>query len=270
MPAVYAIGDIHGQYDKMVALLNRAGLIDKAGRWTGGDAHLWFIGDFFDRGPQGLETVELVMRLQNQAADAGGSVQAVLGNHDMLILSVYRFSTSRELVASAPRTFSPETFPAEWVDMWMADWLRNGGVPGDLARLTAKHAAWLSHLPALARVGDTLLLHADSGMYTHYGDTIEEINAFFRHLLARGSADEWERVLDAFSEHRAFISPGGPQQAIQFLRMFGCARMVHGHTPLQKFPDHDPAKPLVYADGRCINIDGGLYLGGPGFIYQIV
>jgi hypothetical protein len=27
--------------------------------------------------------------------------------------------------------------------------------------------------------------------------------------------------------------------------------------------------PLIYADGLCINVDGGIYRGGMGFIYKL-
>jgi len=26
---------------------------------------------------------------------------------------------------------------------------------------------------------------------------------------------------------------------------------------------------LIYAGGLCINLDGGMYLDGPGFVYQL-
>ena len=66
-PPVYIIGDIHGQYQQLLGLLRGAGLVDERLDWAGGAALLWFIGDFFDRGPCGVAAVDLVMRLQAQA-----------------------------------------------------------------------------------------------------------------------------------------------------------------------------------------------------------
>ena len=48
---MYVMGDIHGQIDKMRAVLIEAELIDPEDRWVGGAATLWFMGDYFDRGP---------------------------------------------------------------------------------------------------------------------------------------------------------------------------------------------------------------------------
>ena len=49
----------------------------------------WVI--FFDRGPDGLRCLELVMRLQREAEAAGDRVEALIGNHDLLLLSAHHF-----------------------------------------------------------------------------------------------------------------------------------------------------------------------------------
>ena len=51
--AVYIVGDVHGQLIKLIDLLLGAKLIDENRRWIGGSSQLWFLGDFFDRGPHG-------------------------------------------------------------------------------------------------------------------------------------------------------------------------------------------------------------------------
>jgi len=33
-------------------------------------------------------------------------------------------------------------------------------------------------------------------------------------------------------------------------------------------PDDQVTEPLVYAGGLCVNVDGGMYRGGPGFVYR--
>ena len=72
----YIVGDIHGHLGKLIELLTASGLIDEQRRWIGGTANLWCMGDFFDRGPHGIGIVDLLMRLQGEAADAGGAVRA--------------------------------------------------------------------------------------------------------------------------------------------------------------------------------------------------
>ena len=64
------------------ALLRSTNLVTDELRWGGDNATLCFVGDFVDRGPDGIGCIELVMRLQREAADAGGQVIALLGNHE--------------------------------------------------------------------------------------------------------------------------------------------------------------------------------------------
>jgi hypothetical protein len=256
--SLYIIGDIHGQYDRLVDLLRGAGLVNQGLEWSGGAARVWFMGDFFDRGPCGIESVELVMRLQDEARDAGGQVDALIGNHEPLILSALRFGETRN----------------GWGSTFLWDWRRNGGNDEELGRLTERHVEWLSGLPAMALVGDLLLIHADATFYTSYGATIDEVNGAFRALLRGGDADAWDRLLGQFSDRKAFVDsdPDGRARAAQLLADYGGRRIIHGHTPinyvLRCLPE-EVVEPLTYAGGLCVNVDGGMYLGGPGFIYRL-
>ena len=65
--------------------------------------------------------------------------------------------------------------------------------------------------------------------------------------------------------------PDGATRAGQLLADFGGQRIVHGHTPISYMlgrPDALISAPLVYAGGQCVNVDGGMYRGGPGFVYR--
>jgi hypothetical protein len=71
------IGDVHGQFDKLVALLNELGYCERAGAWRHPNRTVIFVGDLIDRGPNQLATVDLVRAM----VDAG-SAQCILGNHE--------------------------------------------------------------------------------------------------------------------------------------------------------------------------------------------
>jgi len=81
---VVAVGDVHGGYDNLVAVLQMVGLVDEEARWVGGKAHLVQTGDLLDRGPQERQVLDLVMRLEKEAKKAGGRVHALLGNHEVM------------------------------------------------------------------------------------------------------------------------------------------------------------------------------------------
>src|SRR6266849_2547370 len=84
--AVVAIGDVHGDFDDFVALLQHTGLIDAQHHWTGNKATLVQVGDLLDRVPKPREVMDLVMALEKEAPKAGGRVVSLLGNHEMMNL----------------------------------------------------------------------------------------------------------------------------------------------------------------------------------------
>lgn len=78
------IGDIHGQVEKLRALLQRLGYRERIGTWQHPDRTAIFVGDFIDRGPHQLETVSLVRRMVD-----GGHALAVMGNHEFNAIAWY-------------------------------------------------------------------------------------------------------------------------------------------------------------------------------------
>lgn len=253
----FVIGDVHGQYEKFVHILKDAELITSDLRWSGADSALWLIGDLVDRGPDGGKVIDLAMRLQREAAEAGGSANTLIGNHDILLLAAFHFG-------DWPRKRRTESFAAIWE--------RNGGNLEDLALLDGRQVAWLCDLPAMTHCGPYLLTHGDTMLYSRYGESVAAVNESFHHLLQTMDPVAWYRLLSEFGEHRVFTSSTGPKRAREFLDQFGGKRIVHGHTPVSRITGEEADEvtaPLIYADGLCIDVDGGMYLGGPGFVYRL-
>jgi hypothetical protein len=254
---IYIIGDVHGHLKKLVKLLQDVQLVDAKYSWKAATATLWFMGDFVDRGPDGIAVLDLVMRLQTEAAAAGGTVASLLGNHEMLLLAAYRFGRRSTGLGSN----------------FLTRWKQNGGNRKDLASLTLHHLDWMAHLPAMALVDDYLLMHADAPFYIKCGCTVEEVNAAFNKLLSRSDALAWEEMLEDFARRGAFMHvTTGEEFARRFLSIFGGRRLVHGHTPISSMlrcPPEKVDRPWIYAGGQCINVDGGMFLGAPGFVYQL-
>jgi hypothetical protein len=71
------IGDVHGEYDKLVELLSHLGYSESDGAWAHPSRTAIFVGDLIDRGPKQLETVHLV-----RAMVESGWAQCILGNHE--------------------------------------------------------------------------------------------------------------------------------------------------------------------------------------------
>lgn len=252
---VFVVGDLHGMDRRFDQLLHEAGLTDVAGAWSGGRDELWCLGDLVDRGPGGWRIIATLRRLADEAADAGGHVSSVIGNHEVLLLAA---RTMPDQPSSGPFA----TF--------LGDWHANGGRDGDLARLTEADAAWLARLPALARVGDALLIHADAGLYLSLGATLGEANERMTAILAEPDPVVWDGILGVMSERYSLRDD--PGLAPRLLARFGGRRILHGHTPIARFTQADPARvdaPHVYAGGLAVALDPGMPLGGPGFLHQL-
>ncbi|WP_340559602.1 metallophosphoesterase [Streptomyces sp. GSL17-111] len=261
---LYVVGDVHGYLDELRAALREAGLVDAEDRWAAGNTRLWFLGDFTDRGPDGVGVIDLVMRLSAEAAAAGGYCKALLGNHELLILGAKRFGDTP--VDSGAGTAS-----------FQAAWLLNGGQRGDMERLEEHHLQWMSRLDAMTLADDHLLLHSDTSAYLEYGETIGAVNDAITEALERRDADETWDLFRKFTKRFAFRDEEvGPRAARELLDTYGGRRIVHGHSPIPYLlgdvpPVEDDAEgdneprvigPHVYADGLAIAMDGGVTMAG--------
>jgi hypothetical protein len=255
----WVIGDVHGHRSELVAALRATGLVDENESWCAGDARLWFLGDFFDRGDDGVAVVDLVMSLGEQAGDAGGSVRALLGNHEILTLGMHRFGDTE-----VPSDFGPRSFERSWQ--------LNGGQDADQAALTDEHLAWLTGLPVLAQVDDYLLMHSDTIEYFGWGDTVEEINDSVRRVLAGDDITEWWECWRRMTTRYAFRGPAGGEVADKVLAALGGSRIVHGHSVIADQLGVRPSDvdgPCLYADGRVLGVDGGVFVGGPCLVVRL-
>ena len=72
------IGDVHGHACKLKALLRRLGCAERDGAWrhTEPSRTAVFVGDYIDRGPAQVETIEIVRRMVDK-----GTARAIMGNH---------------------------------------------------------------------------------------------------------------------------------------------------------------------------------------------
>ena len=142
LPAVdslYVMGDVHGEFDRLLGVLRAAGLVDAGERWTGGRAHLVLLGDLFDRGPDVTRTLWFLYGLQAEAREAGGAVPVVLGNHEIMVMTRdLRYVSAKELsLAELRGTSYTRLF--------------------DVRRSVL--GRWLASRPAVLRVGPVLLAH---------------------------------------------------------------------------------------------------------------
>jgi hypothetical protein len=268
---LYVVGDVHGYLDELLAALAEQGLIDDKGQWAAGNTRLWFLGDFTDRGPDGIGVIDLVMRLSAEAAAAGGYCKALMGNHELLLLGARRFRDTPVNSGAGTATFQ-------------AAWLLNGGQKTDMERLQDVHLQWMSRLDAIEKEDAHLLMHSDTTAYLDYGSTIDDVNDTIHQILNRNDADECWDLFRKLTKRFAFRDEGGPEAVQELLSRYGGQRIVHGHSPIPYLlgdvgtedasDDEDDTGPVVegphvYADGLAIAMDGGVTMAGKLLVVQL-
>ncbi|WP_432881814.1 metallophosphoesterase [Kribbella sp. CA-245084] len=252
------MSDIHGHLEKLTAALQDAGLTDADGNWAGDDARLWFLGDFFDRGPDGIGVLRYVRDLIEQAP--GGAIEMLLGNHEILALGMRKFGD----------TFVPHD--GITLRSFERSWALNGGQDRDQELLTDDETAWLLDRPMLALDAGHLLMHSDTSEYVEWGDSLEAINAAAGAELHSDDIEVWWEIWRRMTSRYAFRGDGGPEIARIMLQHLGGHRIVHGHSIVADQLGIDPqylTEPLLYAEGLVLGIDGGAFDGGPCLVVEL-
>lgn len=174
---IVAVGDIHGAFDAFVAILQSSGLIDAKRQWSGGTTVFVQTGDIFDRGTGVRDALDVLMRLEDEAKRAGGRVEVLLGNHEMMNMlhelrdvnpAVYTSFADGRSEARRRRAYDDYASiakrragkPPADRDAWM-----HAHPPGFVEYLDAlgprgKYGRWLRSHKVVTTVGDTAFMHA--------------------------------------------------------------------------------------------------------------
>lgn len=283
---IVAVGDVHGAYDRFVAILRAAGLIDKRDRWIGGRTHLVQTGDVLDRGPDSRKALDLLRRLQRDAARAKGRVHALIGNHEaMRMLGDWRYVSAQEYAAF--RTSDSESLRERFYQVVLAESRKQAeaaGRPFDEAALRSQleretplgllemrfafapageYGTWLREQPATARINGVAFVHGGlSPSVAAMGcaainDTVRaELTADLEKtratplasLSAREDGPLWYRGLA--QEDEAAFEP----QVTKILSDAGATAIVVGHTVT-------PGRVVARFGGRVVPIDTGMLDG---------
>jgi len=119
---VVAIADVHGAYEAMVETLGNVGILDDNLEWAGGESHLVIVGDLVDRGPRSRDALDLLMRIEGEAATAGGKVHVLIGNHEsMNMIGDLRYVSKAEYAAFAGDESQEQR------NRWFRVWARRDG-----------------------------------------------------------------------------------------------------------------------------------------------
>ena len=139
------IGDVHGEYDILIALLKSLGYTQNQGVWRKYNHVAIFVGDLIDRGPEQLLTVNLVRKM----VEAGDAL-CIMGNHE---LNAIAWATPDPLkpdnflrIHNAKNSKQHEAFLREVkgkpLHMELIDWFKTLPLWLDLGGVRIVHACW--------------------------------------------------------------------------------------------------------------------------------
>ena len=202
---LFAIGDLHGDYNKAVEVLLTMGVIDVDKNWIGGSSTVVQLGDVTDRGPHSREIIDLFEDVKKSAKLSGGEVITLLGNHELMnMMGDLRYVN-----------------PDEYKTGDRANEFQPGG----------KYWEILKDYPVVALRGSTIFVHAGfPASFAQMG--VEEINQQVHNAIANsdwyapvlgGGGPLWTR--DEFDCQRV-------SDALTAINLFGehVRRIIVGHT----------------------------------------
>jgi len=255
---IVAIGDLHGDYEQYINVMQSAGLLDKKGKWSGGKTHLVQTGDITDRGDDSRKIIDHILKVAKQAKKKGGYVHLLIGNHEsMNVVGDLRYVTKGEFEAfstrnsaryqemqwqrqvewmrandpafedidlEAYRTQWEQTVPLGWVEHRQA-WM-----------LTGEYGRWVKGNPVAVQVNDTIFLHGGiSAKYCKFSlrSLTEQVIAAMENydpgvttIVDDPLGPLWYRGLAQEEEAEIYS-----QTLDNILDRYGAKRIVVGHTP---------------------------------------
>jgi serine/threonine protein phosphatase 1 len=239
---IFAVGDIHGRSDLLVALIDEAArepkLRDKR--------TIVFLGDFVDRGPDSLGAIDLAIGAK--ARVGADEAIALMGNHETMMRLALDPETPWDDAIDAF-----DTWLGNGGDRTVAEFVKSEQPPeyfDDLltearASLPPRIRAWLASSRASWRSGQVLFVHAGVNPEVELETFLA---APWNIPLATLDEDRhWAWVRRPFLEHRP--GPDG----------FGGFFVVHGHTPNDARPKASHADQIA---GFRLNLDAGSAMTG--------
>ena len=219
---IFVVGDVHGEYNALLKLLINNRIVDLDRNWIFGNGQLVFLGDLFDRGSMVTETLWYLHELGFDAAESGGNVFVLLGNHEIMAMTGdHRYINDKYIY------FDQYTYTNYF----------------QLYEKESVLGAWLRNQNMILQINDNLLMHAGiSPQFSLIKISYQAINLALQMYLnsdyetKKGSIEDiilssygplWYRGY-AYTENR--LSQVPQQFVDNYLNAKGLSRMILGHN----------------------------------------
>ncbi|MBN2595443.1 metallophosphoesterase [Labilibaculum sp.] len=247
---IVVLGDIHGEFESLLAILRYNKIIDKKNKWNYGAGQVVFTGDVFDRGDKVTECLWFIFQLEIQAKKQGGMVHYLLGNHEMMALL--------------------------FDDRYVIDKYQHAAhhLQFHYSHFFDKHSVlgkWLRSKNTLVRIGEQLFVHGGiSPKLLEKKMSINEVNVGMRYHLNNYTALVDTTLVDLFLYsnsplwYRGYLSRTPKydrislQEVLKTLEFYHANVIIFGHTPV--------ARVYPFYSFKLIAMD--VPIGDPNYIDQ--
>ncbi len=243
---IVCIGDLHGDYQVFLRVLEMCSLINTAGNWVGGSTTLVQMGDTLDgkrpgvniskefiKIPGELQIFEKIIKLNAQAKPVNGKVISLLGNHE---LYPHYYGNDKEFIKDYVKVADANYFKQVY-KMDRVNLLKPGGK-------IAKSV--LSTRPIIHKIGKFLFVHGSiTDDLIKYGlengkVNIDKINKGVSKWMKTGRnlpqfLNDMESQNPAFSRFYSKPKEKRFRKTNEQLKKFeGVEYVVIGHTPFKQ------------------------------------
>ncbi|MBX3428404.1 MAG: serine/threonine protein phosphatase [Hyphomonadaceae bacterium] len=207
----YAIGDVHGEIEKLDRLL---GFVREDAARLGGRHKIVFLGDLIDRGPDSRGVVE-----RAKALCESDEAIVIKGNHEELMLHA---CDKRESVGIY-------WWAENGGDETILSYVRANGYADDFRdAIDPAHISWLRALPVMVRDEERRLVFVHGGIDpATFPNCSDEVRM-------------WTRS-------QKFFDPGRWPKRVELEDIV----VIHGHTPTHDFKPHANPRRINVDTGAC-------------------
>lgn len=223
---VMVISDIEGNFNALYSLLVTNQVMSSDFKWTFGDGQLVILGDLMDKGRNVTSCLWLVYHLESEAKTIGGQVHFILGNHELMNITLdvrYVHEKYLALAQKISRIDNPS----------LAYWhlLKKSNVLLD----------WIKGKNCMEKIGDVLFVHAGiSSEVIERKLTMEQVNDILRQFISDDATTtpQTEFLIDKMGPlwYRGLVidhsdyEKATEKEVEDILSFYGVNKMVIGHT----------------------------------------
>jgi len=227
---VVVLGDIHGDYNMLIAVLRNNGMVDSRGNWIAGSSdRVISVGDMVGRGHQDKEVLEYVRNM-----DRSSTWVQILGNHGIMqVRNDFRYAVDGSGIGFGSQSARRSALAAGTT---LGNWLRSLGAIHKQGNALFIHGGlWRSrNLRSISTLNRDLraFVNGSSSNRDVYDDLIWDRNLIQRAANGSSTACSWVRDIHAY---------------------FGTTTLFLGHTTTSSLGNG--ASPLSMCGGALWGID---------------